>query len=166
MELFTPEPGLMIWTVIMFSLLLIVLGSVGLKPILGIIKKREDDIRHSIDEAERVRNEAEELLENYKKQLDDARLEAQEVIEQSKKVGESVRKEINAKANDEARQIIEKAQAEIEREKERALADLQTKVADLTILATAKVIEDNFDLANQRKLVDKAIAEVKQVGQA
>lgn len=166
MELFTPEPGLMIWTVIMFGLLLIVLGSVGLKPIMGIIKKREDDIRHSIDEAERVRNEAEVLLENYKKQLDDARLEAQKVIEQSKKVGESVRKEITAKANDEARQIIERAQAEIEREKERALADLQTKVADLTILATAKVIEDSFNLDNQRKLVDQAIAEVKQVGQA
>ena len=166
MELFTPEPGLMIWTVIMFGLLLIVLGSVGLKPIMGIIKKREDDIRHSIDEAERVRNEAEVLLENYKKQLDDARLEAQKVIEQSKKVGESVRKEITAKANDEARQIIERAQAEIEREKERALADLQTKVADLTILATAKVIEDSFSLDNQRKLVDQAIAEVKQVGQA
>ena len=166
MKLFTPEPGLMIWTVIMFGLLLLVLGSVGLKPIMGIIKKREDDIRHSIDEAERVRNEAEELLENYKKQLDDARLEAQKVIEQSKKVGESVRKEITAKANDEARQIIERAQAEIEREKERALADLQTKVADLTILATAKVIEDSFNLDNQRKLVDQAIAEVKQVGQA
>jgi len=165
-KLFTPEPGLMIWTVIMFGLLLLVLGSVGLKPIMGIIKKREDDIRHSIDEAERVRNEAEELLENYKKQLDDARLEAQKVIEQSKKVGESVRKEITAKANDEARQIIERAQAEIEREKERALADLQTKVADLTILATAKVIEDSFNLDNQRKLVDQAIAEVKQVGQA
>ncbi|MFH1737019.1 MAG: F0F1 ATP synthase subunit B [Actinomycetota bacterium] len=166
MELFTPEPGLMIWTVIMFGLLLLVLGSVGLKPILGIIKKREDDIRHSIDEAERVRNEADELFENYKKQLDDSRLEAQKVIEQGKKVGKSVGEEITAKASEEARLIFERAQAEIEREKERALADLQAKVADLTILATAKVFKDGLDPDKQRKLVEQAIAEVKQVGQA
>ncbi len=92
--LFEPEPGLMIWTVISFALLLAVLWKVGYKPLADIIKKREDSIRGSIDEAERVRVDAEKLLENYKQQLAEARKESHEIIEQGKKIAENVKTDI------------------------------------------------------------------------
>lgn len=162
--IFKPEPGLIIWTWISFILLFAVLAKVGYKPILDIIKKREEGIRHSVDESERVLNEAQGMFDNYKTQLEEARKEAQEIIEQGKKVGESARAEITAKAGEEARQIMERTHAEIEREKDQAFVDLQADVADLTMLATSKVIARSLDEKSQRELVEEAIAEVSGVG--
>lgn len=165
MEL-TPEINQLIYSILAFLILVAVLGRFAFPPVMDMLKKREDRIRESINEAENTRVEATRLLDEYKAQLAEARKEAQETIEQGKKVGESVKAEITAKANEEARLIIERAQAEIEREKERALADLQSKVADLTILATSKVIQKSLDEPGQRKMVEDAIAEVSRVGKA
>lgn len=162
----TPEINQLIYSILAFLILVAALGRFAFPPVMDMLKKREDMIRESINEAENTRVEATRLLEEYKAQLSEARKEAQETIEQGKKVGESVKAEITAKANEEARQVIERARAEIEREKERALADLQSKVADLTILATSKVIQKSLDGPGQRKMVEDAIAEVSKVGKA
>lgn len=162
----TPELNQLIYSILAFLILVFVLGRFAYPPILDMLKKREETIRTSIDEAEKTRAEAARLLDEYKAQIAQARKEAQDMIEQGKKVGENVRTEITTKANEEARQIIERAQSEIEREKERALSDLQAKVADLTILATSKVIQKSLDEKSQRKLVEDAIAEVSGVGKA
>lgn len=158
--LFEPEPGLMIWTVISFALLFVVLAKVGYKPLLDIIKKREEGIRESIDEAERTRSEAERLLEDYKKQLAQARKEAQNIIEQGKKVGISVREEIVEKTQNEAQQMVDKAKAEIAREKTKALTELQTRVADLTVATTSKVLKKSLDKQAHLKLIEDSLAEV------
>ena len=160
----TPELNQFIYSVLAFLALVFVLGRFAFPPVLGMLKKREETIRGAIDEAETTRMEAAKLLEEYKKQMADARKEVQETIEQGKTMGENVKAEIMAKANEDARQIVEHAQSEIEREKERAIADLQAKVADLTILATAKVIQKSLDEPSQRKLVESAIAEVSGLG--
>lgn len=162
----TPELNQLIYSILAFLILVAVLGRFAFPPLMDMLKKREETIRESINEAENTRVEATRLLEEYKAQLAEARKEAQETIEQGKQVGESVKAEITAKANEEARHIIERAQAEIEREKDRALADLQSKVADLTILATSKVIQKSLDGPGQRKMVEDAIAEVSRVGKA
>lgn len=161
--LFEPEPGLMIWTVISFVLLFLVLARVGYKPLLDIIKKREDSIRESIDEAERTRTEAERLLEDYKKQLAQARKEAQSIIEQGKKMGVSVREEIVEKAQKEAQQMVDKAKGEIEREKAKALTELQARVADLTFVTTSKVLKKSLDKEDHLKLIEDSLAEVKSL---
>lgn len=158
--LFEPEPGLMIWTVISFGLLFILLVKVGYRPILDIIKKREDTIRGSIDEAERTRTEAERLLEDYKKQLAEARKEAHAIIEQGKKLGESVKQEMVDKAQSEAQQMVDKAKSEIEREKSKALSELQAKVADLTVLTTGKVLKKALSKEDHLKLIEDSLAEV------
>jgi len=162
----TPEINQLIYSILAFLILVAVLGRFAFPPVMDMLKKREDNIRDAITEAENTRVEATKLLDEYKQQLAVARKEAQATIEQGKQVGESVKAEITAKANEEAHQIIERAQAEIEREKDRALADLQSKVADLTIMATAKVIQKTMDEPGQRKLVEDAIAEVSGVGKA
>lgn len=163
--LFKPEPGLMIWTVISFVLLFLVLARVGYKPLLDIIKKREDSIRESIDEAERTRTEAERLLEDYKKQLAQARKEAQSIIEQGKKMGMSVREEIVEKAQKEAQRVVDKAKGEIEREKAKALTELQARVADLTFVTTSKVLKKSLDKEDHLKLIEDSLAEVKSLGE-
>jgi len=162
----TPELNQLIYSILAFLILVAVLGRFAYPPILAMLKKREETIRDTINETERVRVEAQTLLEDYKVQLAEARKEAQEIIEQGKKIGDSAKAEITAKAGEEAHQMIERAKDEIEREKERALSDLQAKVADLTILATSKVIQKSLDDKDQRKLVTDAIAEVSRIGKA
>ncbi len=159
--LFEPEPGLMIWTVISFGLLLVILAKFGYKPLLGIIQKREDEIRGSIDEAEKVRSEAEELFANYKKQLAEARTEAHEIIEQGKKIAGKAKDEIVSKADKEAARIVENAKIEIDREKVQAMDELERKVTDLAVLTTAKVINKTLDSKEHMALVEESLSEVK-----
>jgi len=161
--LFEPQPGLMIWTVISFTLLLAVLAKVGFKPLADIIKKREDSIRGSIDEAEKVRQEAEKLLNNYKKQLAEARKESHEIIKQGKKIAENVKTEIVAKADREAKQIVENAKLEIDRERARAIEELEAKVTDLTVLMTAKVVNKMLDSKDHMQLIEESLSEVKDL---
>ncbi len=162
-SIFKPEPGLMFWTVISFGVLFLVLAKVGFKPIIEIIKKREDDIRHSIDEAERVRNEAEQLFQDYKKQLDEARKEAQGIIAQGKSMGDTMRQEIVEQAQKEADKIVVRAKEEIGRERSQAIAELEARVTDLTVLTTAKVVQQTLSGKDHLRLIEESLAEVKDV---
>ena len=166
MELFKPEPGLIIWTIISFGLLFLVLATVGYKPIVGIIKKREDDIRHSIDESERVRTEAQQLFDDYKQQLDEARKEAQSIIAQGKTMGDSVRQEAIDKAQKDADKIVAQAKEEITRERAKAVADLEARITDLTVLTTAKVVQQTLTDKDHLRLIEDSLAEVKDVAQS
>ncbi len=166
MELFKPEPGLIIWTIISFGLLFLVLASVGYKPILGIIKKREDDIRNSIDEAERVRTEAQQLFDDYKQQLAEARQEAQGIIAQGKTMGDSVRQEAVDRAKKEADEIVTLAKEEITRERAKAVAELEAKITDLTVLTTAKVVQQTLTDKDHLRLIEDSLAEVKDIAQS
>ncbi len=166
MELFKLEPGLMIWTVLSFGLLLLVLATVGYKPILGIIKKREDDIRNSIDEAERVRTEAQQLFDDYKQQLAEARKEAQGIIAQGKAMGDGVRQEAVDRAKKEADEIVTLAKEEISRERAKAVAELEERITDLTILTTAKVVQQTLSGKDHLRLIEDSLAEVKDIAQS
>jgi F-type H+-transporting ATPase subunit b len=163
MPIFKPEPGLMFWTVISFAVLFLVLAKLGYKPILDIIKKREDGIRHSIDEADRVRNEAEVLFQDYKKQLDEARKEAQAILEQGKQMGDGMKTEIVDRAQKEADGIVKQAKAEISRERAKAVAELEAKITDLTVLTTAKVVQQTLTSQDHLRLIEESLAEVRDV---
>lgn len=162
----TPELNQLIYSILAFLVMVFILGKFAFPPIMDMLKKREETIRGAIDEAEKTREEANRLMEEYKAQMAEARKEAQETIEKGKQLGESMKAEIAAKASEEARLTIERAQEEIEREKERAIADLQAQVAQLTILASSKVIQKSLDEKSHIKLVEDAIAEVSGLGKA
>jgi F-type H+-transporting ATPase subunit b len=88
--MFQAEPGLMIWTAISFIILLVLLWKVTYKPITKALKNREDSIRDSLEEAKKTRETAESLLEDYKKQLAQAREEAQKILAEGKTMGENI----------------------------------------------------------------------------
>lgn len=159
----TPEINQLIYSVISFFVLLFILTRYAFPPIMGMLKKREDTIRESIDNAERTRSEAEKLLEEYKQQLSEARKEARSIIDEGKKLGENVKAEIVEKANNEAREMIEKARSEIEREKTKALSELQAKVVDLTLLTTSKMVKKSLSRENHLHLVEESLAEVTEL---
>jgi len=158
--MFQAEPGLMIWTAISFVILLVLLLKVAYKPITKALKRREDTIRDSLEEAKKTRESAEALLEDYKKQLAQAREGAHKILSEGKTLGENVKKEIIQKAHEESNQIVKRAQEEIEFQKEKALTDLKERIADLTIMAASKVIEKSLDKKDHERLLEEYISKV------
>jgi len=161
-NLLTLEPGMIIWTFITFGLLLFILKKVGWKPLLDALEKREERIHSDIQRAEHAREESEKLMAEHKKMMTAAELEARKVIIEAKKLAEKMKEEIVESANEQARQMTTQAQAEIQREKATALAQLRSEVADLAISAAGKILKETLDEDRNRKIVDEFITELSK----
>lgn len=159
--MFEINPGLMIWTVISFVILLVLLGKFAYKPLLGVLEQRERDIRSSIEEAQKTRKEAEDLFENYKRQLAAAQVEAKNIIAEGRGIAENVRKEIIDKASEEANQILKQTKEQIEREKERAITELQGSIADLSITLASKVIQKSLSQEEHLKIIREYMPKIE-----
>ena len=156
------NPGLIIWTVITFVILLFILKKVAWKPILNSLDERETFIKDSLDRAEKARIEAEKLFEQNKANLEKADEEAQKVIEQGKEYAEKMKNQILDQSKDEAKKMIDVAKAEIERKNLEAFNSLKSQIAEIAISAAEKIIREDLDKAKQAKLVDKYIEDLSK----
>ena len=157
---FDVNPGLSLWATVVFLALLAILSKYAWGPILGAVEAREDAIQSALDEA-RGRNErAEELLEEHKAQLADARRQANELIAEGKAAGERVRKELEEKARSEAQGIVERARAEIERERDQALDAIRKESVDLALAAASRLLRENLDEPKDRAIVERFLDDV------
>jgi F-type H+-transporting ATPase subunit b len=161
--MFKAEPGLIIWTLISFFLLLILLAKLAYPQILKGLKKREETIQQQLEEARKTKQEASALLEDYKRQLAEARSEAQKIINEGKGLGENMRKEIVQKAQQESNQIVKRAQEEIELQKQKAILEIQEKIADLSIMAASKIINKSLNTEDNRRLVEEYVSKVGEL---
>jgi len=158
------NPGLIVWTIVTFVIVLIILRALAWKPLLGALTDREEKIRSSLVHAEEAQKQAQQLLEDHKRQLALAEEQSQRVIKEGREMGERLKSEILEKANASSRHMIDQAQEEIRREKDSALAQLRTEVADLAVAAAGKLLDANLDTAAQRRLVDAAIQDLHDAG--
>jgi F-type H+-transporting ATPase subunit b len=152
------DPGLMIWTIITFVVLLAVLRLVVWKPLLAMLDERERRIRDALSGAERARHEAERTLVEYKETLSKAEVEARERIQKATEQAHQERERIVSESHHQATRLVEDAKAEIQHEKERALQELRQTVGDLAIQAAGKILDENLDNARNRKIVDDFIS--------
>ena len=150
---FSINPGLIIWTLIIFGILLFILAKSAWPAILKQVEEREAKIRQQLDEAAKANAEAQRLLGEYQGQLAQAKTEAQELLAQGRQAGDKVREELVAKGRAEQEELLERARREIATERDRALADLRREAVELSIAAASKVIEKNLDTEADRKLV-------------
>lgn len=146
--------------IISFLVLLVILRVFAYRPLLDGLEKRSQYIEQNIKSAEQQKAEAEQIKAEYQAELKNARQEAQSIIERATKASEERSKEIVGEARDEAERLKKSAVAEIELEKQKALTELRTHVAALSVLAAGKIIEKNLDPATQGALVDEFIKEV------
>jgi len=149
-----PNPGLIVWTIVTFILLVIVLRKIAWKPLLEALNRREEHVRSSLERAEHAKQEAERLLEENRKQLARAEGESRRILNEGRALAEKLKVEIMDKANQQSRKMIEQAKLEIERDKEAALSQLRGEVANLAIMAAEKILEESLDENKHRKLVD------------
>jgi F-type H+-transporting ATPase subunit b len=156
------NPGLILWTIITFIIVLVILRAKAWKPLLQALTEREEKIRTALQHAEDAQAEAQRLLEDNKRQLAKAEEESHRIIKQGRELGDRLKAEIVDKANTSSRVMIEQAKDEIRREKDAALIQLRTEVADLAIGVAGKLIDQNLDTAKQRQLADSAIKELQK----
>ncbi len=162
MELLLPEVfiGQLFWSWVAFLILFFALSKYAFPPIMNMLQERSDSIRDSLEAAENTREEAATMLEDYKKQMAEARQEAQKIIEDGRKLGESMKEDIVKKSREEVEQVMTRATADIEREKELALAELQGRIADLTIGAASRVVGAELEKQGHEQLIEEYLSEV------
>ncbi len=156
-KLLTLEPGMIIWTFISFAILLWTLKKFAWKPMLDMLDGREQRIKGDLERAEKARAESEQLILQHKEMISKAEQQAYAVIDEAKKSAEKVREGIVQLAHEQSRQMTEQAKAEIIREKETALAELRTEVADLAIQAAGKILKEDLNDDRHKNLVDAFI---------
>ena len=158
--LITPTTGLMIWTLVTFVVVLIVLKKYAFTPIQQMIDQRRVAITADLDAAEKARGEAQAALAEYREQLAEARKEAARIVEDARRIGEERRVADVAALEAETGRLKEQAKAEIAAETRQALADLKQHVAELTMVATEKVVRARLDAGEQKRLIEDALADV------
>ena len=150
---FTINPGLLIWTLVVFGILLVLLWRFAFPAILKSVEERERRIQKQLDEAEKANAEAQRLLEEHRKQIAAARNEAQEILAKAKTVAQKEREALLAKAREEYDALLNRARKDIDVEKEKAILALRREAVELSIAAASRVIEANLDTEANRKLV-------------
>jgi F-type H+-transporting ATPase subunit b len=156
------NPGLILWTIITFVIVLLILRATAWKPLLAALTAREEQIRSSLREAQEAQQKAQQLLEDHRKQLALAEEQSQRIIKQGREMAERLKTEILEKAQGSATFMVTQAKDEIRREKESALIELRGEVADLAILAAGKLLDANLDTPKQRALADAAIKDINK----
>jgi F-type H+-transporting ATPase subunit b len=154
------NPGVGIWALVVFALLLLVLKKFAWTPILDALDARETAVRDSLEQATRIQAENARIQEEQARLLSEARLEAAQVIQNAREAGETLKKSLEASAQDEKRRILASAAQEIEAQTAAAVATLRKTTAELSIDIAEKLIRQNLDDAKNRALVDQLIQEV------
>jgi len=160
MQIFEIDPGLFIWSLITFLVLIAMLYKFAFNPLVKLQKKRQDDIHQAIHDAERLRDEAQDLLANYKVQLAEARQEAEGILDRARKLGEASKAEMLEEARVQAEATLARAHKQIERDTTQALERIREEVADLTVAATERVTRRAMSGEDQLRLIQEAINEI------
>jgi F-type H+-transporting ATPase subunit b len=158
--LVSPGLGLMIWTLVLFLFTMWVLSKVAFPRIQEALDRRANAIRESIDAAERQRQEADELLAEYRQRLTEAREQAEDIAARARKAAEAAVAEASEEGKAKREELVAAARRDIEAETRRSLEKIRKEVADLTVLATEKVTRKALDPEDQKRLVEEALAEV------
>jgi F-type H+-transporting ATPase subunit b len=159
LSLLIPKLGEWIPMLLGFIILWVVLAKFGWPAFIGMIDKRAATIKESLERAETARIESERLFEASKVQLDEAKKQAAQIIADAKATGDVVRAEMMEQAKEDARLLVDKANAAIETEKKTAIAQLQGSVADLSISVAGRLIGQDLSDADHRRLIERYLVE-------
>jgi len=161
MNLVTPDFGLLFWMVLSFAILLFLLKKFAWKPVLKMIKEREDSIAQQLDSAKAAKEQMEQLTAENEKIMKQARAERDEMLREAKATKEKIVAEAHDAAKIEADKLIAAARLEIQAEKDAAMAELSEKVGQLSVEIAEKILRR--ELSNETKQGDfmkKLVADI------
>ena len=158
--LLRPDPGLFIWTIITFLVLLTLLAKFAWGPLLRALESRQEMIRKSLDDAEEARRELERLHLESAQILKQARVQGESIMSQSRADAERLREELKQKARAEADTIVRTAGRQIQLETAQALQQIRREAADLSVMIASKLIQRNLSKEDNDRLIDEALKQV------
>jgi len=153
--------GTLIAQLLIFLVMLGVLYRFAWGPLLKILNERRERIQQGVEATERAKRELEEAERERQAKLEEARREAQAILDRIAKQGEDLRKELETKAREQADALIARARAEIGQEREKAVQDLRSQVADLAVMAAGRIIGESLDAKKHRELIERTIEEAE-----
>ena len=155
------DPGLFVWTILTFLLLVFVLAKFAWKPLLKMLQDREDMVRSSLEDAEKAKSELERLNEESEAIMAKARSEAQSILADGKAAAEKVKDDIIAKSNEQANKIREDAGNQFQVEKDKAISEIKKEVVNLTLSVAEKLIRKNLSDADNKSLIEESLKKVQ-----
>lgn len=162
MGLLTPGLGLFVWMFLVFAILLFVLGKFGWPIVLKMMKDREENIKQSLEAADRAKEEMQQLQCNNELLLKQAQEERDEMLRQTKLLKEKIIEEAKQSAQQEAQRIILDAREAINYEKLHAMTELKNQIANLSIeIAEDLLMHELSDKARSNEIIEKRISEIK-----
>jgi F-type H+-transporting ATPase subunit b len=156
-----PDPGLFIWTIITFLGLLFALKKLAWGPLLAALESRQSEIRKSLDDAQKARQELERLNQESAQILTKARAEADEIIVRSRADAERLREDMKQKARAEADAVVKNAERQIQLETARALQQIRTEAVELSVMIASKLIQRNLTKEDNERLIEDALRQVE-----
>ncbi len=151
------EPGLFLWTLITFCLLLLILWKTAWKPIVEALDSRAEKVKGDIERAENNRIESEKVLTQHKEMINQAKDEANKIIAESKSHAEKMKNDIVKDAKVEAGELVDKARKEIDLSKDRAINEIKSEIVIISTDIASKIITRNLNPDDQTGLVEEAL---------
>ncbi len=158
-----PDPGLFLWTILTFLVLLGLLAKFAWKPLLALLDRREEMIRQSLDDAEKAKQELQRLQQESKEILSKARVEAQSILAKIRSEAEKLKGEIRRKAKVQADSILRDAERQIQVETEKAIAVVKNEVVDLSLMVASKLIKKNLSKEDNQSLIEESLKQVESL---
>ena len=156
-----PEPGLFIWTIVTFLVLLWILAKYAWRPLLDALENRQEMIRKSLDDAEKATQELERVQQDSARIVSEARAEADAIVSNSRSDAAKLRDELRQKARAEADTILQNAQKQIQQETARALSQIRHEAVDVSLMIASKLIQRNLSKEDNEGLIEDTLRQIR-----
>ena len=153
-------PGLMIWTIVTFAIVVVVLWRLAFSRVQALIDERRERIRQALDEADRAREEARNLREQTRREREEAKIERERMLEEARRQGQQAQAQAREEAQRDLERRLEENQRAIEAENRKFREQIRRDVIELTLLASEKVTRKALDAGDQRRLIDETLSEI------
>ena len=159
--LVTPDPGLFIWTILTFLVLLGLLAKFAWRPLMAALDSRRELIRKSLDDALQAKQELDRLQQESAQILRQARIDAESVIAKGRADAEVLGEQLRQKAREEAEGIVRNANRNIQLETRRAIQEIRNEAADLSVMIASKILQRQVSKEDNARLIEETL---KQIG--
>ena len=156
-----PDPGLFIWTIATFLVLLFLLQRFAWKPLLQALENRQEMIRKSLDDAEQAKTDLQKVQEESNQIVTKARIDADAIIAASRADAMKLQEELRAKARAEADGIISNAERQIQQQTDRSLVQIREEAVDLSLGIASKLIQRNLAKEDNNALIEDALKQIQ-----
>ena len=156
-----PDPGLFIWTILTFLVLVGLLARFAWRPLLQALEQRQATIAQSLDDAQRARQELEPLQRESAQIMASARTEAESIVARSRADADALREELKQKARSEAAAIVKNAERQIQLETARAVQQIRHEAVDLSVAIASKILRRQVSREDNEALIQEALKQIE-----